>query len=103
MSNVSITIKPRRTNVAIELPGTQGRPGIPGDGSGGNQTRQLLTIATTGQTIFALTSSPARPDLSLLFLNGIQSRYGLHYTINNTVLTWFSLQLQPSDRLEILY
>lgn len=68
-------------------------------------TRQLLTVTTTGQTVFSLSAIAASPQLSELYVNGVKATYGAEYSINNTTLTWLmtSLQLQPSDEFEILY
>jgi len=72
-------------------------------GSGtGNKTRLLLTVAD-GQTVFTLSSTPAAPQLSGLYLNGVKANYGTEYTINTTILTWLGVTLASTDTLEILY
>ena len=59
---------------------------------------------TNGQTVFTLSAIAVLPELSSLYLNGVKAVYGLHYTINSTVLTWVSpVQLQSTDDFEILY
>jgi hypothetical protein len=62
MSNPSITIKPRRTVVSIELPGTQGPPGIPGGGgSESSQEAESETSIVPGQPLCIKTTGLAAP------------------------------------------
>ncbi|NJR38531.1 MAG: hypothetical protein HC781_06390 [Leptolyngbyaceae cyanobacterium CSU_1_4] len=63
-----------------------------------------LTIATLGQTLFTLSTTPARPHLSQLFLNGSKATHSRDYAINGNLLSWVGeIQLQPEDELEIFY
>lgn len=67
--------------------------------------RQILLISTNGQTLFTLPHSPALPELSELYLNGVKTRFGIDFLIDNNTLQWLNsqLELEENDRFEFLY
>lgn len=60
-------------------------------------------VPTTGQTEFSLTRVPINPHLSKVWLNGVKATYVKDYLIDNALLKWFSIRLEDTDFLEILY
>lgn len=74
-------------------------------GSASGDNIDVLTIASNGQTVFAISQLPINVNTSKLELNGAKQRYGIDYTIAGTVLTWISSQfiLRTSDTLELYY
>jgi hypothetical protein len=66
--------------------------------------REVLAIANNNQTVFSLTTTPTKPHLSLLYLNGIKAKHGIDYVLNGNLLNWISaIALETTDDLEILY
>ena len=74
-------------------------------GSSNGDNMDVLTIASNGQTVFAISQLPINQNTSKLELNGAKQKYGIDYTIAGTVLTWISPQftLRTSDTLELYY
>lgn len=84
----------------------QARVGIPGPAGrdAALSSRELLAIASNGQTIFNLAAIPSLPHLSQLYLNGAKQGLGTDYLINSSTLTWLSaIALETTDQLEIYY
>lgn len=100
-NQTDVTLKPAPTKV-IEA-GTPGPAGPPGP-SGSASYRDVLTVASPGQTTFNLLHTPDFPGLSQLYINGVKATYGAEYTINTSILSWLSsLRLEPTDEIEITY
>lgn len=98
-----IISQPVQVEAEIVSPGLQGPQGIDGI-PGGLTERELLTIASNGQTTFSLSAVPALPHLTQLYLNGAKQALGTDYLINSSTLTWLSLVvLETADSLEIYY
>lgn len=74
-------------------------------GSSSGDNVDVLTIASNGQTVFAISQLPISLSSSKLELNGAKQKYSIDYTIVGTVLTWISPQftLRTSDTLELYY
>lgn len=69
-----------------------------------DEKRELLTIASNGQTAFTLAAVPLQPSLSTVTFNTLTAKYGVDYTIVGTALTWISaVPLATTDTLEIIY
>ncbi|MBD2090980.1 hypothetical protein H6F67_14080 [Microcoleus sp. FACHB-1515] len=65
---------------------------------------QTLTVGAAGQTEFQLVFSPALPQETELYINGVKATYGLDYAIEGNRLTYLdSMVLEPSDKIEITY
>lgn len=63
-----------------------------------------LTILTSGQTSFALSSIPSEPQNLILYINGVKAVYSVDYTINGSTLSWANpYPLAPTDYLEVYY
>lgn len=76
---------------------------LPSSGATTEPTQQILTVEVDGQTVFTLPSTPKKPHLSELHLNGVKATYGTGYVINTSILTWFGVTLTNTDTLEINY
>lgn len=74
-------------------------PGVSGSG-----VVEVYT-ATNGQTAFALPSQPSNPEIVMVSLNGLESEYGVDYTISGTGLSWINsgLPLVAGDKLQVRY
>ena len=74
-------------------------------GSANGDNIDVLTIASNGQTVFAISQLPININTSKLELNGAKQKFGIDYTIAGTVLTWISpnFALRTSDTLELYY
>jgi hypothetical protein len=92
-----VTINCRADGARIDRIGI---PGPPGSGGGGSGALTTLTYSPSGT--YTLPTTPARPDLSLLFINGTKQVYGRDYSINGTVLSWISpdLAINSNDIIE---
>lgn len=68
--------------------------------------KEVLTVATPGETDFTLTAAPANPDVVLLYVRGNFYDEGFGFTISGTSLTWLDpegLTLETTDRVVVLY
>ncbi len=74
-------------------------------GSASGDNLDVLTIASNGQTVFAISQLPININTSKLELNGAKQKFGIDYTIAGTVLNWISpnFALRTSDTLELYY
>jgi hypothetical protein len=72
--------------------------------TGVQQNRDVLTIASDGQTSFELSVIPLIPSKSTVFLNGLKQTYAVDFMIDNVIFTWLSIiPLSVSDVLEVYY
>lgn len=68
------------------------------------ETHEIVSIESNGQTVFTLQHVPLLPHLSELVLNGVRARYGTDYLIDGSVLEWTSsIDLEITDSLTIDY
>ncbi|HEY9648150.1 MAG TPA: hypothetical protein V6C88_17370 [Chroococcidiopsis sp.] len=95
MTQITITTSP----IQLSIGAACGNASTPG----GEQERALLAIATNGQTVFTLPTTPALPSLTQLYLNGVKAVYGTGYVIDGSILNWLGVTLSTTDELELLY
>lgn len=95
MGNICITATCRARSVQI----TAAQQGPPGP-SGSVSARESLDPTAAPWT---LATTPTRPDLSDLYLNGQKVRYLVDYNLNGPIVTWLGVPLVASDYLEINY
>jgi hypothetical protein len=87
---------------AESKPGNQVDIFIFGDGYAPVQER--LTVASVGQTLFALSQNPIDYSVVMLFVNGVKQIYGTDYTVNGNAVTYTSSTiLLPEDKVEAYY
>jgi hypothetical protein len=86
--------------------GSQGPAGPPGatGPAGPTYASSDLTITLNGQTVFTLGFTPSQPQNSWLSIGPGVYRYGVHYTLVGTTLTWLGLfQLDTQDNVTLFY
>ena len=60
---------------------------------------------TLNQTSFDLGEIPLKQNLTKMFVNGLKQDYGIDFTVNNNLISYLntSIELDPSDQVEIVY
>jgi hypothetical protein len=71
--------------------------------SNSGSQREILAIATPGQSVFTLSGTPTQPHLTGLYLNGVKAMYGIDYSINGSLVNWLGVELVSADFLEIFF
>lgn len=52
---------------------------------------ESFDTAIDGQAVFNLTATPSNPPISRMLINGVEMRYGTHFSISGNVVTFDEL------------